>query len=156
MKIRRATINQRKAQLEFVTYSGQIYPLPFSRLSPTPTAHNKVVTLAVDPELAREAATYTLQSGDEGTVHIEQVLDYNQDPSYMAEILVHKLTVEAQHRVNDAGLSRRELARRLQTSLPQLYRLLDPTNTSKSLTQLVALLHALGCEVDLVIKPRAA
>jgi hypothetical protein len=64
--------------------------------------------------------------------------------------------VEAAKRVASSGLSRRELARRLQTSVPQLYRLLDPANTRKSLSQLVGLLQVLDCVVDLVVKPRRA
>jgi hypothetical protein len=38
----------------------------------------------VDDELGREAFTYTLESGREGTVHVEQVLDYHRDPGYLA------------------------------------------------------------------------
>src|SRR5262249_57991564 len=95
-------------------------------------------------------------AGTEGSVHIDHVLDYNQDPGYLADILIHKLTVEARRCVEQAGLSRRELARRLGTSVPQLYRLLDPANTRKSLGQLVALLHLLDCDVQLVVNPRRA
>jgi hypothetical protein len=53
-------------------------------------------------------------------------------------------------------VSRRELARRLKTSVPQLYRLLDPTNTRKSMNQLVCLLQVLDCSVDLVVTDREA
>ena len=74
----------------------------------------------------------------------------------MAELLIHKLTVEARRRAKRSGLSRRELARRLGTSVPQLYRLLDPANTPKSLGQLVGLLHLLDCDVRLVVSPRRA
>jgi hypothetical protein len=94
------------------------------------------------------AVTYVLESGTEGSVHIEQALEYNQDPRYLADLLSHKLTVEALRRVDRSGLSRRELARRLRTSVPQLHRLLDPTNTRKSLGQLVGLPDLLDCEVD--------
>lgn len=31
----------------------------------------------VDPELGREAITYRLESGREGSVHIDAVLEYN-------------------------------------------------------------------------------
>jgi len=48
------------------------------------------------------------------------------------------------------------VARRLITSIPQLYRLLDPANSGKSMKQLVALLHILDCEVDLVVRKRQA
>jgi hypothetical protein len=51
-------------------------------------------------------------------------------------------------------LSRREIIRRLDTSATQLYRLLDPANTTKSLHRMVDLLHVLGCGVDIVVKDR--
>ena len=156
MKIRHVTVNNRKARLELTVYSGETFSMPFAKLGSRPTAHNRISAAFVDKELAREAVTYTLQSGDEGFVHIDQVLEYNQDPSYLAELLVHKLTVEARARMEKSGLSRREIAQRMHTSLPQLYRLLDPTNTRKSVGQLISLLHLLDCDVDLVVKTRRA
>ena len=64
--------------------------------------------------------------------------------------------MEAQRGIEGSGLSRRQIAKRLHTSAPQLYRLLDPANTSKSMSQLVALLHVLNCEVELVVKRKDA
>jgi hypothetical protein len=58
--------------------------------------------------------------------------------------------------MDEAGLSRREVARRLKTSVPQLYRLLDPSYSRKSLNQLVSLLQVLDCEVDVVVRPKDA
>jgi len=101
----------------------------------------------------RPTATNVLESGEEGSVHVDHALEYNEDPSYLAELMLHKLTVEARQRVDRAGLSRRELARRLGTSVPQLYRLLDPANTRKSLGQLIGLLHLLECDACCVARP---
>jgi hypothetical protein len=156
MKIRRAVVNNRKAQLELIVRSGKIFPVPYAKLNPRPTSKNRVREAYVDKELGSEAVTYVLESGAEGSVHIDHALEYNEDPSYLAELLIHKLTVEARRRVERSGLSRRELARRLGTSVPQLYRLLDPANTRKGLGQLIGLLHLLDCEVRLVVNPRRA
>jgi DNA-binding TFAR19-related protein (PDSD5 family) len=156
MKVRRVVVNNRKRQVELVVRSGLVYPVPYARLDPQPTRRDRIREAYVDRELGHEAATYVLASGREGTVHIDQALEYNQDPTHLAELLKHRLTVEARRRVERSGLSRRELARRLNTSVPQLYRLLDPANTRKSLSQLVSLLHVLDCEVDLIIRPRSA
>ena len=92
------------------------------------------------------------QSGKEGTVHSEQVLEYNQDPHYLRDTLLYKLTIEAQKRVKASPLSKREIIRRLGTSATQFYRLLDQTNYNKSIDQLLSLLHVLDCEVDLQIR----
>ena len=110
----------------------------------------------VDKELASEGFTYELRSGREGTIHAEQVLEYNRDPSYLRDLLVYQLTLEAQRRIAQSPLAKREIVRRLGTSAAQLYRLLDAQNDRKSVDQLVALLSVLDCDVDLVVHKRRA
>lgn len=154
MKIRKVEANNRKGEFRVVTGSGDAYVFPYAKAEPRPGASDKVESVVADRELAKEAFTYVLESGDEGTVHIEQVLEYNQDPGYLCELLLYKLSLEARQRADASGLSRRELARRLGTSLAQLYRLLDPANTRKSLNQMVALLQALDCDVDIVVRDK--
>ena len=127
-------------------------PLPYSKVEPRPSAKDPIVTVRVDRELGREGFTYVLESGKEGTVHSEQVLEYNQDPHYLRDTLLYKLTIEAQKRVKASPLSKREIIRRLSTSATQLYRLLDQTNYNKSIDQLLSLLHVLDCEVDLRVR----
>jgi len=156
MKIRSVTSNNRKNEFSVVTRSGADYPFPYSEADPRPGSDNRIEEVFVDKELGNEAFTYVLESGEEGSIHIEQVLEYNEDPKYLADLLTYKLSLEAQSRIEQSELSRRQVAKRLNTSVPQLYRLLDPANTRKSMKQLVALLHILNCDVDLVVKKRAA
>ena len=152
MKIRSVTLNNRRNEFIVVTRSRASYTFPYAKADPRPNPEDRIVEVYVDIELGNEAFTYVLESDQEGSIHIEQVLEYNEDPNYLAELLTYKLTVEAQRGIESSGLSRRQIARRLQTSVPQLYRLLDPANTSKSMNQLVTLLHILNRDVDLVVK----
>ena len=154
MKISRVSINNRRKEFSVVTRAGAAYNYPFAEAVPQPDPENRVREVYVDKEFGSEAITYILNSGDEGSIHIEQVLEYNEDPSYMAELLTYKLTLQARKRVETCGLSRRQIAKQLRTSVPQLYRLLDPANSTKSINQLVALLHVLKCKVDLVVNWR--
>ena len=94
--------------------------------------------------------------GRQGTVHIEQVLEYNKDPDHLRDQLLYSLTIEAQKRVGASLLSRREIIRRLGTSATQFYRLLDQTNYRKSVDQLVSLLQILDCDVRLVVRSQSA
>ncbi|HEY5566535.1 MAG TPA: hypothetical protein VIM81_04740 [Gammaproteobacteria bacterium] len=112
--------------------------------------------VCADEELGREGFTYLLRSGREGTVLVDQVLEYNQDPRYMRDLLLYKLTIEAQERLETSDLSRREIIRRLDTSAAQFYRLIDQTNYRKSVDQMLALLQVLDCDVDFVVRPKAA
>jgi len=160
MKIRSATHNNRQKAFEVRT-SSKVLVFPYGKADPRPTAADPIIRVFVDKELGREGFTYTLKSGREGTVHMEQVLEYNQDPACLRDALLYKLTLEAQKRVASGRFSKRAIARRLATSATQLYRLLDQTNYRKSVDQLLSLLHVLDCDVDLVVRaktsaPRAA
>ena len=153
MKIKKVLPNNRKKAFEVVTYSRS-YPFPYAKLEVPPSRENPMTRVYVDKELDNEAFTYELESGDEGTVHIDHVLEYNRDPRYIRDQVLYKLTLAAQQRVKSSSLSKRELIRRLGTSAAQFYRLLDQTNYKKSIDQLMALLHVLDCEVDLVVKKK--
>jgi DNA-binding TFAR19-related protein (PDSD5 family) len=154
MKLRSILANNHKKEFLVTSSAGREYSFPYARTEPKPSLRAPVSDVYVDHELGREAFTYILRSGDQGTVHFEQVLEYNEDPEYLADLLAYQLSLEAQRRLDASKLSRRQVARRLNTSVPQLYRLLDTANTTKSLKQLVALLHVLGCDVDLVVKKK--
>jgi hypothetical protein len=155
MKIRSVTHNNRKKTFEVRTSTKKLV-FPFSKADPTPTIQDPVNELFVDREAGREAFTYLLQSGRTGTVHVEQVLEYNQDPAYLRNLLLYRLTLEAQKRIAASPLSKREIVRRLGTSAAQLYRLLDQTNDRKSVDQVLTLLQVLDCEVDLVVRTKTA
>ena len=155
MKIRSVKNNNRRKAFEVRTSSKE-FLFPYSKAEPEPSTDDPIERVYVDTELGREAFTFLLGSGDEGTVHIEQVLEYNQDPHYLRDALLYKLTVEAQQRVEASALSKREIIRRLGTSATQFYRLLDQTNYRKSVGQLLSLLYILDCDVDLVVRAKSA
>jgi hypothetical protein len=77
VKIRSVRHNNRKKVFEVDT-STKTLVFPFSKATPTPTTEDPITELSVDPEAGREAFTYVLHSGRCGTVHVEQVLEYNQ------------------------------------------------------------------------------
>ena len=155
MKIRSVTSNNRKKVFEVCTSRKELV-FPFSSADPVPTMQDPVTELFVDPEAGREAFTYVLESGKSGTIHVEQVLEYNRDPMYLRDLLLYRLTLEARKRIAESALSKREIIRRLGTSAAQLYRLLDQTNNRKSVDQVLALLQVLNCDVDLVVRKKTA
>jgi len=155
MKIRSVAANNRKRAFE-IHVSGKHYSFPYAKADPAPGAADPIRRVYVDVELDREAFTFNLESGREGTVHIDQVLEYHQDPTFLRDTLLYKLTVEAQQRVEASPLSKREIIRRLSTSATQFYRLLDQKNYRKSVDQMLSLLQVLDCDVDLVVRAKTA
>ncbi len=155
MRIRSVRHNNRKKVFEVRT-SAKALAFPYSKADPRPIPDDPVKRVFVDKELGQEGFTYELESGLTGTVHVEQVLEYNQDPNHLRDLLLYRLTLEAQKRIDQSPLSKREIVRRLGTSAAQLYRLLDQTNYRKSVDQLVSLLQVLECDVDLVVREKTA
>jgi predicted XRE-type DNA-binding protein len=155
MKIQSVTHNNRKKAFQ-VKMSKKLFQLPYSKVNPQPCAPYPITRVFVDKELGSGGFTCVMESGKEGAVHSEQVLEYNQDPHYMRDTLLYKLTIEVQKRVEASALSKREIIRRLGTSATQFYRLLDQTNYRKSVDQLLSLLHVLDCDVDLLVRAKTA
>jgi hypothetical protein len=153
VKLKKVIANNRKHVFEVHT-QRQTWVFPYAKAEPSPSPNDRIVEVYVDPELGREGFTYQLESGAEGSVPFDAVLEYNEDPSYMAELTLYRLTLEAKERFDASALSAREVARLLDTSPAQLYRLLDPTNYAKSVKQLISLLYVLGAQVELEVRSR--
>jgi len=148
VKLRGVRANNRTRCFEADTPRG-LLTMPYAKVSPPPSRADRVARVYVDPELGREAFTYELASGREGSVHVDALLEEHEDPAYMVDLLIHRLTIEARRRMDATHLSSREVCRRLGTSATQLYRLLDERDGSTSLRQLMVLLSVLGCQVEL-------
>jgi Cro/C1-type HTH DNA-binding domain len=155
VKIRSVRANNRTRSFEVETPKGML-TFPYAKVSPKPTATDRIARVYVDRELGREGFTYELASGLEGSLHVDAVLEEHEDPTFMVDLLVYNLTSEASRRMKTTHLSHREICRRLGTSAAQLYRLLDTGNDSTSLRQLLELLHVLGCRVELKMRDAAA
>jgi len=104
MKILRVEANNRKHVFEVRT-SRESLTFPYEKANPAPSSTDRITKVFVDTELGREAFTYSLASGAEGSVHIDSVLEYNEDPSYMAELTMYQLTQEARARFERSQLS---------------------------------------------------
>jgi len=155
VKVRSVTHNNRKKAFQISVGTRRLL-FPYAKSDPRPTSEDPVQRAFVDPEIGREGFTYVLTSGREGTVHVEDVLEYNNDPAHLRDTLLYRLTIEAQKRLAKSDLSRREIIRRLGTSPAQLYRLLDQTNYRKSIDQVLSLLRVLDCDVDFVVRARSS
>ena len=154
MRIRNITANNKKKSFEIKTSKGQ-FEFPFSRLRLLPSKHNKIRSVYADPELDKKAFTYVLENGAEDSVLLDAVLAYNKDPDFLKQMLLYRLSIKAKELLKTKKVSKREVMRRLNTSPTQFYRLIDQTFYGKTIDQMIRLLAALDCPVDLVFKKAA-
>lgn len=151
MKIDTVSANNRKKAFE-VSVGETEYAFPYAKLRHPPDRDNRIERVFVDDELGGEAFTYRLADGTEDTLHIDAVREVAGDPEYLQELLMYRLTMQARTAFNESKLSKRQVARLLGTSTSQLYRLLDPGNSQKSVGQLLALLGLTGREVSVNVQ----
>ena len=128
--------------------------MPYAAFQNAPTPEDPLERVFVDPELGNHAFTYFLKSGVEDGAHVWTVRLYNHDPNVLADLRLYDLTLAAQECMKESGIAKRSVMRRLQTSAAQLYRLLDQTNYTKSMKQVVSLIYALGYDVKFDVKKR--
>lgn len=153
MKIDSVGHNNHRHSFTVVT-QGRKFAFPYAKAEVCPSASDPIRELWIDEEVGREGFMYRLASGVEGFVHIDQVLEYNRDPGYMRELLLFELSMQAQDAMAASKLRKSEVTRRLGTSAAQLRRLLDQTNTQKSVDSMFALLQVLDREVEVSVRPR--
>ena len=100
MKIASVKANNRRRAFEVTCAKGE-FVFPYEKAGPRPGRDDPIVELFIDPELANEGFSYVLASGADGCVLLDWVFDYNEEPGYMRDLLVHNLTVQALERLDD-------------------------------------------------------
>ena len=150
MKIRRVAFDNRRQSFR-VTVGTKSYELPYAAMGQR-RGRLKVVRAFVDSELGREAFTFETDAGEVGAIHLDNVLLYNRDPRAELADTLYRLTLEASVALKESRMTKRALARRLATSMSQLTRLFDAANRTKSVEQMMALLRALGRDVEVVVR----
>jgi len=152
VKIRSVEFDNRSQSFR-VTAGAKTYELPYAAMDRR-RGRLKIVRAFPDPELGREAFTFETDAGEIGAVHIDNVLAHHGDPGAEHADTLYKLTLAAETALAESRISKRAVARRLGTSMSQLTRLFDATNRTKSVEQMMALLRALGRDVEIVVRRR--
>ena len=146
MKIKTLEANYRK-KCFVINVGKKEYSLPFVQVDTPPSTNNKIIDFYIQED--GKAIVYTLESGNEEGLHLDYFLDYNKDPDYLLEMLTYNLSIAAQEAVKKSKLSKREIARKLNTSPTALLRLLDQKNYTKTVNQMIKLFLTLNCFVEI-------
>lgn len=131
---------KRVFHLEYTT--GLKIDCPYSALC----IRDKVIEAGPDPEVGRHSFYFTLNNGKTDYVPYDQPLHIVQNPEYVRENTLYEMTALLNRLIKESKVPKRELARRLGTSLSQLARLLDTTNYKKELSRLIEIAAMLNYE----------
>lgn len=106
----------------------------------------KVKDAAPDREAGDHSFYFVLESGKRDYVPYDQPLHIAQNPEYVKQQTLYEMTKMINEFIREEKIPKRELARRLGTSMSQLLRLLDTTNTKKELARLIEIAALLNYE----------
>lgn len=141
-KFKKAAYDNKKRVFHLEYTTGLKLDCPYSALG----IRNKVVEAGPDPEVGGHSFYFVLDSGKKDYVPYDQPLHIAQNPEYLKEQTLFEVTKQLNEFIENAEISKRELARRLGTSMSQLLRLLDPTNYKKELSRLIEIAAMLNYE----------
>ena len=141
-KFRKVDFDNKKRVFHLEYSSGLKVDCPYSALG----IRDRVVEAGPDPEVGRHSFYFRLNTGKKDYVPHDQPLHIVQNPEYVRETTLFEVTKQLNRFIRESKVSKRELARRLGTSLTQLARLLDTTNYKKELSRLIELAAMLNYE----------
>lgn len=150
-KFNKVAYDNKKKLFRLVYTSGLKLECPYSALG----IRNRVVEAAPDAEVGYHSFYFILNDGKKGFVPFDQPLYIVQNPEYAKERALYEVTKKINEFIAVEKIPKRELARRLQTSLSQLARLLDTTNYKKELSRLIEIAAILDYEFKWKFKKAA-
>lgn len=150
-KYRAVTFNNKKKVFNLVYTSGLEIECPYSGLF----INNKVVEVGLDKETGNHCFYFVLEDGEKHYITHDQPLYVVKNPDYIRHDTLCNVTIKLQNIMELRKISKREVARRLKTSVTQVNRLLDQTNYNKDLSRLIQMAAVLGYEFELSFKKAA-
>lgn len=141
-KFKSVAYDNKKKVFHLEYSSGLKIDCPYSALG----IKKPIIEAAPDKESGRHSFYFDLEKGERDFVPFDQPLHIMQNPEYVKEQTLFEVTKQLNEFIKKSKVSKRELARRLGTSLSQLSRLLDTTNYKKELSRLIELAAILDYE----------
>ncbi len=148
MKFKSVRFNNRKKVFNLTYTSGLEVECPYSALA----IDKKVIEAGPDPEVGYHSFYLKLENGEIDYVPFDQPLHIVKNPDYLRSEAISKMTHEVKDMYEEKNISKREIARRMNTSVTQINRLLDINNFDKNLSRLIQMAAVLGYEFELSLK----
>ncbi len=150
-KFKKVEFDNKKRVFHLAYTSGLKLDCPYFSLG----IRGKVLEAAPDAEVGGHSFYFVLEDGRKDYVPFDQPLHILQNPEYVKERTLYEMTKSLNEFIKAEKASKRELARRLGTSMSQLARLLDTANYKKELSRLIELAALLNYELKWEFKKAA-
>jgi uncharacterized membrane protein len=150
-KFKSITFNNRKKQFTCTYTTGKRIILHYGQLG----IHQTLVNAWVDRETRNRSIGIELADGVIDYIPFDQPLALVKDPEFLLRTHIEVLTARIKQELKKQKISKRYLAKSLETSDNQVQRLLNPNILNKNLEQLYKVASILRLEFEIVLKEAA-
>ncbi len=148
LKLKSAVFSNKRRELEITYSSGKTLTIHFGALGIV----RNLKEVWVDTETKGRSLGIEYMDGDIDYLPYDQPLHITKDPEYLLQNHIENIIAQIREELENRKISKKYLARQLETSDNQIQRLLNPGILNKNLTQLYKLAHVLGLQFELFLK----
>ena len=144
-KIKSATFSNKRREIEIEYNSGKKVSVHYASLN---LAKN-IKAVRVDQETNGRSLEIEFMDGTLDYMPYDQPLAIAQDPEFMLQNHIENVIAQIKEEMVNKKISKKYLARQLETSDNQIQRLLNPDILNKNLVQLYKLASLLGLQFEI-------
>lgn len=150
-KFKSVSFNNRKKQITVTYTSGKTYYIHYSSLS----IKQNIKDIWIDKETRGQSLGIQLADNSIDYMPYDQPLAITQDSDYILQNQIEVMISQIKDVLKKKKVSKKYLARQLNTSDNQIQRLLNPKILNKNLTQLYKMAALLGLQLELNLQEAA-
>lgn len=148
LKLKSAIFSNKKRELEITYSSGKTIKIHFGALGIV----RNLKGVWIDTETKGRSLGIEYVDGDIDYLHYDQPLHMAKDPEYILQNHIENIIAQIREELEKRKISKKYLAKQLETSDNQIQRLLNPNILNKNLIQLYKLANVLGLQFELSLK----
>ena len=150
-KIKSVTFSNKTKEIEIEYASKKKYSVHYGQLG----IQKNIIKAWVDRETGNQSVGFEFEDGSVDYMPYDQPLALNKDPDYLLQDQIEHLVLELNETIKKKGISKKYIAKKLETSENQIFRLLNPSILNKNLEQLYQIAFILNKQIEIELKDAA-
>ena len=147
-KFKSVEFSNKTKEIDITYTSGKTVTVHYGSLG----IRKNVENMEIDKETEKKSLIIEYSDGTLDFLPYDQPLYIVRDPEYMLQNHIEDIIAQIKEALSRKKISKKFLARQLQTSDNQIQRILNPKILNKNLTQLYKLAYLVGLEFEMHIK----
>jgi hypothetical protein len=150
-KFKHVQFSNKTREIEVEYTSKKKYSVHYGQLG----IQKNILRAWVDQETKGKSVGFEFADGTVDYMPYDQPLALNKDPDYLLQDQIERLVLKLNETIKKKGISKKYIAKKLETSENQIFRLLNPSILNKNLEQLYQIAFILNKQIEIELKDAA-